>query len=420
MPREDSADACRWVGHARRVVTFREFKVSNDDQIWIGQNGEKYGPYSEANIRQWMSEGRLAPDALAWRDGMADWVPLASLFPPAASRGPLPPPLAAASAPPPFADGRAASMPESFSARRDGATDTAATRAALPTPPSLHWGLVWLFTALTFGIFGLIWPFIQTNWVSRIDRQSRAPLLIGLAIACLVVGEIFYFAGIASLRQGGTGMLAFGGLLLLAYWVLFLVGYFSMADSMRRKLSPYGLRVEIGGITLFFFTMYYLQAQLSWVAHWKITGRTEPRASKGVFWAIFSIVPFMIAILAAIAIPAYQDYIIRAQVTEGLVLGDGAKTAMAEYYSTHQSLPSDNASAGLAQSSSMVGRYVSSVDVSGGRITVAFDTVSANTRIRNDVLVLTPFRDSSGNLGWRCGGPGTTVPEKYLPLACRQ
>lgn len=391
-----------------------------DDQIWIGQNGKKYGPYNEADIRRWINEGKFANDALAWREGMAEWVPLASLFPTHATGAPLSPPLAADNSPPLFTDGRPASMPGTFSAWQDESPNAhRSDRTALPTPPSLHWALVWLFTLLTFGIFAIIWPFIQANWTRKIDPRSNATTMLGIAMTCRVVGYGFYFAGLASLASGGEGLLGFGGLLLLAGWVLSLVAYFSMAGSMRDKLARTELPLEIGGVTLFFFTMYYLQAQLSWLARWKRTGQTTPRASKGVFWAIFCIVPFVIAMLAAIAIPAYQDYVIRVQVTEGLVLGDGAKTAVAEYYANNQSLPSDNANAGLAQDTSITGRYVSEVHVSDGSIIVAFDTPRSNSRIRNDVLVLTPSPDSNGNLGWRCDGSETTVPRNYLPMSCR-
>lgn len=401
------------------MLTFREFDVTDNDQIWIGQNGEKYGPYSEANVRQWLREGKLAADALAWRDGMAGWVPLASLFPAAAGDPPLPPPLTASQVPPPMAGARSASWPESFSARRDESLAGAGhERAAMPTPPSLHWALVWLFGVLTLGIFALVWPFIQANWVRKIDDRSHATVLLGLAIGGFVIGYALYFAGLAS-TPSSAGMISLGALLVLASWVLYLVAYFSMAGSMRDKLASRELPLEIGGVTLFFFTMYYLQAQLSWLARFKRTGQKSPGASKGVFWAIFLIVPFVLAILAAIAIPAYQDYLIRSQVAEGLALADGAKVAVAEYYANRQSLPSDNASAGLAQSSSIAGKYVSGVDVSGGKITVAFDMVPANAMIRNDVLVLEPLPDSHGEIRWRCGGPETTVPQRYLPIACR-
>jgi Tfp pilus assembly major pilin PilA len=187
---------------------------------------------------------------------------------------------------------------------------------------------------------------------------------------------------------------------------------------MRDKLASRELPLAIGGVTLFFFTMYYLQGQLSWLARWKRTGQTSPRASKGVFWAIFCIVPF-VAILAAISIPAYQDYVIRTQVSEGLVLGDAAKTAMAEYYANNGSMPSDNSAAGLAQSTAISGKYVSSVDISAGRITVSYDTPAANPAIRDKMLVLTPSKDGNGVIHWECS-TGTTLPNKDLPVSCRQ
>lgn|GEM_PF-170652 len=381
-----------------------------DEQIWIGQNGKKYGPYNEANVRQWLGEGKFASDALAWRDGMAEWVPVTSMFSDtSASRPPQPP------VPPPFAN---ETPSEAWVTQHDD-------RDSLPMPPSLHWLLVWLFSILTLGIFGIIWPFIQANWVRKIDQNSNARLLLAIAFGCFLFGYILYFVGIAASLSGdaglgGSGMTTLGGMLLLGYIVLMLVAYFSMAGSMRRQLPDYGLQPEIGGVTLFFFRAYYLQGQLSWVARWKATGQTTPRAPKGVFWAICLLLPFVFGILAAIAIPAYQDYVIRTEIAEGLTLADGAKTAVAEYYNNHGQLPADNPSAGLAQGSAMSGKYVSSVTVDNGSVIVAFHNLATNIRIRDEVLVLAPAQGSNEVLQWQCGGDGTTVPTKYLPQSCRQ
>src|SRR5262250_13536 len=77
------------------------------------------------------------------------------------------------------------------------------------------------------------------------------------------------------------------------------------------------------------------------------------------------IVVAIVAILAAIALPAYQDYVIRVQVSEGLSLGDGARNAVWDYISNTGRLPKNNTSAGLALSSSIVGNYVSDLTVGG-------------------------------------------------------
>ncbi|MEY2149830.1 pilin [Rhodanobacter sp. 115] len=388
--------------------------MTTTNQTWIGQNGKQYGPYGEAQIRQWLKEGKLAPDAVAWRDGMADWVPIAQLFPaPAADQPPQPP---VPPAPPPFASSYANTTTGVFSARTDDYS-SATNNTDIPTPPSLHWALIWLFAILTFGIFGLVWPFIQANWVRKIDSRSNAMLLLGLATGCLVVGYPMYFASLASLPHGGGGTISVAGLLLLASWVLYLVAFFSMAGSMRDKLASRELPLEIGGVTLFFFTMYYLQGQLSWVARWKRTGQVTPRAPKGVFWALFCIVPFVIAILAAITIPAYQGYINRAEISQGAALASGAKVAVAEYYNNHGELPANNAAAGLAEDTSISGKYVSGVSITDGRIMVTYRTLAASRSIRDKVLVLTPQVDQ-GSITWSCGD--STIPYRELPRSCRQ
>jgi len=133
------------------------------------------------------------------------------------------------------------------------------------------------------------------------------------------------------------------------------------------------------------------------------------------------IVVAIIAILAAIAISQYQDYVIRSQVSEGSSLADGTKTAVAEYYNTNGSFSSTQASYGLAAKASIKGKYVSQVDVAGapGKIDVLFASASpTNTKIQGKHLVFSPI-DNGGSLSWNCNVAATTVAAKYLPTACR-
>ena len=127
------------------------------------------------------------------------------------------------------------------------------------------------------------------------------------------------------------------------------------------------------------------------------------------------IVVAIIAILAAIALPAYQDYLIRSQVAEGLSLAAGARTAIWDFVSDKGRLPPNNASAGLGKNTSITGKYVQQVDVDLTGAKVTFGT-GANVAIQLKTLLLSP-RTNAGSIVWRCKSP--TISPRYLPTTCR-
>jgi type IV pilus assembly protein PilA len=153
------------------------------------------------------------------------------------------------------------------------------------------------------------------------------------------------------------------------------------------------------------------------------------------------IVVAIIGILAAIAIPAYQDYTIRAQVTEGLTLAGAAKAAVAESFSNTGIPPATRTDAGMsANATDTSGKYVVSVEVTDGAITITYGN-EANAVIgsTNETLTLTPYESADLSVVWRCGdapAPAGTVllgtaggtptayiapsiDPKYVPAACR-
>ncbi|HEX5961441.1 MAG TPA: RDD family protein [Rhodanobacteraceae bacterium] len=155
----------------------------------------------------------------------------------------------------------------------------------------------------------------------------------------------------------------------------------------------------------------------------EIDGNAAPVGTAMPGWAValivvgalfFMVIP-VVAIMAAIAIPAYQNYLVRAQVAEGMALAAGAKVAVAEYTSNHGSVPVDNTAAGLSDPDTISGRYVRSVQVENGEVVVTFGD-RANQAIAGEHLVFKPY-GSRDDVRWRCGSPEIEV--KYLPQACR-
>jgi type IV pilus assembly protein PilA len=132
----------------------------------------------------------------------------------------------------------------------------------------------------------------------------------------------------------------------------------------------------------------------------------------------FTIIELMIAVaiigvLAAIAIPAYQNYIIRAKVSESLTFASQAKTAVAEYYQSQGSLPTSSTQAGLA--TSITGTNVSQVTVgAGGAITVTASVSGVNTASSN--IIFTPATSASG-ITWVC--TGGNLDNQYRPSNCK-
>ncbi|ENX8990014.1 pilin [Neisseria gonorrhoeae] len=154
---------------------------------------------------------------------------------------------------------------------------------------------------------------------------------------------------------------------------------------------------------------------------------------KGFTLIELMIVIAIVGILAAVALPAYQDYTARAQVSEAILLAEGQKSAVTEYYLNHGEWPKDNTSAGVASASDIKGKYVKEVKVEKGVVTAKMLSSGVNNEIKNKKLSLWAKREA-GSVKWFCGQPVTRadngnvakagadnekINTKHLPSTCR-
>jgi type IV pilus assembly protein PilA len=154
---------------------------------------------------------------------------------------------------------------------------------------------------------------------------------------------------------------------------------------------------------------------------------------KGFTLIELMIVVAIIGILAAIAIPAYQDYLIRSQVSEGLTMAAAAKAGVSEFYANRGDWPADNSEAGLGEASTIQGKYVQSIEIADGGIQVTFGNEANAAKLASETVGLTPGASENGDVIWKCGAAtaptgwqsatateaSTSLAGKYLPSSCR-
>jgi uncharacterized RDD family membrane protein YckC/Tfp pilus assembly major pilin PilA len=361
--------------------------------------------------------GDLLREGLVWRQGMPQWLPSAQVE---KEFGIDPIDQAAVPLPVPAAMPDGTSIPDSRNADRSDVVYAGFMRRWAASFLDNLILLVPLF--LIFFVLGMMLAVSGTH-----QPGQDPPFVVLLVYPLWFVLRMLYFALMESSAQQGTiGKRALG---------------IKVTDDNGQQLSfPHALGRWFAaalsyplyvGFLMAAFTerkraLHDMVANTLVVDRWAYTEFPErqQRSASGCLIAFLVVaIGFVpaVAILAAIAIPQYQDYVIRAQVSEGVMLTDGAQTAVAMFYRDHGHYPATNASAGLASASSISGHFVGRVDVGAadGTITVTYSSSrpqKANTAIHMKTLLLVP-NALPGRFDWRCTSPN--LKQKWCPLSCQ-
>ena len=197
----------------------------------IARNGQIFGPYTEAEVRQYLLSGNILLSDLAQVVGSADWVPVLELFPLAATPRPQPLPTAPV--------GRVALYPD---------------------PPDLPWWVALLLGLVTAGLFFVVWDIVQAAWVRRVQPASNA-LALYIAIAVLYVVRLpSNWGSINYDLFGGPAVGPHHGFLLFLIWLgLYIASRTAIRQDLLRHFNgpePIGLRLNaflvyvLGGVYL--------------------------------------------------------------------------------------------------------------------------------------------------------------------------
>jgi len=211
----------------------------------IQRGDQKFGPYSLAEIQEYVRSGRILLTDQAQSEGMTEWVPVSQIL----GNIPIPAPVEAVAAP---------------------------TQEPVPLPPNLHWVVVLILMILArlFGLllvlFTWVWSLILANWARRLVNKNTAMVLVAMYPAGFVAGTLAIGAGAATRNEAFT---ALGVGFIVAGLVAYVVGIFKIRAAMEEYYnSTENIALTLSGAMTFFFSIIYLQYHVNRIARWKKSG----------------------------------------------------------------------------------------------------------------------------------------------------
>jgi hypothetical protein len=240
-------------------------------KYYIQRQLNEYGPYTLADLQRYVAQGSIQLADLTRSEGMTDWVPVSQVI------GNIPIPLAAGTAAGAYSGGTVYGGGTVYDGSTTGFGVQAVPMQGSPiVPTDFHWGLVLLIGVFTCGLFNYAWLIVEAAFVRKLKSESKGLLFIILATAVLIGGG-FINGVIAAMNHGEQS--PFGALITIAGAVLYLVGVFQMKSDLEDYYnSTEPINLQLSGIMVFFFNVYYFQHHFSRIAQWKKTGILTPQS----------------------------------------------------------------------------------------------------------------------------------------------
>ena len=195
---------------------------------------QRFGPYSLADLQQYVLSGNVTLEDLTQSEGMADWVPVSNVL---------------------------GNIPAMAIAGGGVAVATESAPVFVPLPPNLHWAILLILGILTRQLFNMVWALLQGNWARKLSGDNKPLVLVAMYPAGMVAG----FLTIALFRFPGLG-----GLLIIAGAIIYLFGVFSIKAAMEEYYnSTENIGLQMSGAMTFFFSTIYIQYHINSIARRK-------------------------------------------------------------------------------------------------------------------------------------------------------
>ena len=215
---------------------------------FVQRGEEKFGPYTLAELREYVQSGRILAGDMAQSEGMTEWVAVSQIL------GNIPAAVVAAPV-------VVAPAPE-----------------LVPLPPNLHWVVLLvclvlgqLFASALWMIFNWVWALILANWARKLSGNNKAMVMVAMYPAGLVAG--LFAIGFGAATDSGGALAAVGGILIFAGLIVYIFGIFKIRDAMEEYYnSRENIALTLSGVMTFFFSTIYLQYHVNRIARWKKTG----------------------------------------------------------------------------------------------------------------------------------------------------